>query len=192
MAADFPTDQDESTGTSKRAAPSSPARTGRTGRRRVTKGAIAAAGAVTAYVVPAATRVARGQTVGSPPPVVATPTTPPQSATPTAGPPGQLKICKVLAQGTTAPAGTLFSFTVTGVSGTFDVAPGTCVLAGSFPPGQVTVTETAPAGYAVTAIGFKAGTGGAPDLANKRIAVTIVSNQVTEVEFTNASTVAAT
>ena len=51
-----------------------PRPTVRTGRRRVTKGAIAAAGAVTAYAVPVATRVAHGQRVGSPPPMGATPT----------------------------------------------------------------------------------------------------------------------
>ena len=188
MPADRPTERNQPESRPTGAVPASPASPARTGRRRVTKGAIAAAGAATAYAVPAATRVARGQTVGSPPPVVATPTTPPQSATPTAGPPGTLKICKALASGTTVPAQTLFSFTVSGVASAFNVSPDSCVLAGQFPPGPLTITETGPAGYAVTAITLLAGTGGAPDLANKRIVVNIVSGLTTEVQFTNAAT----
>jgi len=97
---------------------------------------------------------------------------------------GALKICKDLAAGSTAPAGTLFTFTVAGR--TVSVAPGTCVLIENVPVGSVVVTETGPAGFEVVEIRTLAGTC-TPTGANVGNATTctIVMNRTTEVLFIN-------
>ena len=97
---------------------------------------------------------------------------------------GTLKICKVLAAGTTAPKGTLFTFTVSGVAGTISMAPGTCVPL-EVAPGDVRVTETGSAGLTVVGITFVAGTG-MVDVATGSATATVVATLTTEVEFTNA------
>jgi hypothetical protein len=101
-------------------------------------------------------------------------------------PTGELKICKALAPGTTVPPGTVFTYTVSGNS--YTVTPGTCNVIGLFPAGSVTITETGPAGYTVTAITFVGGTGTANVAAGSATA-TIVGGRVNEVHFTNASAV---
>jgi len=99
---------------------------------------------------------------------------------------GTLKICKVLAAGTTAPAGTLFTFTVSGMADVVSVAPGTCSANFELAAGDYTVAETGsrPAGYMVTAIDFLAGSG-TPNVAGGSTVATVVSGQTTEVRFTN-------
>src|SRR3712207_2150722 len=100
---------------------------------------------------------------------------------------GTLKICKVLAPGTTVPAGTLFTFNGAGV-GTVSIAPGTCSALLAVAPGSVQVTETGPAGFEVTAIRFLAGTGTIPTLPAPvpvTASATVVAGQTTEIEFTN-------
>jgi len=98
---------------------------------------------------------------------------------------GTLKICKVLEAGTTAPAGTLFTFSVgTTPARTAAVAPGTCTELEAVPVGSVLVTETGPAGFEVTDIRFLAGTG-TVDVPGRRATATIVANLETEVQFTN-------
>ena len=100
---------------------------------------------------------------------------------------GTLKICKVLAAGTTAPEGTLFTFTVSRVSGVAEIismAPGTCVPL-EVAPGEVRVTETGSAGLTVVGITFVAGTG-TTDVATGSTTATVVATLTTEVEFTNA------
>jgi len=113
----------------------------------------------------------------------------PGTAHAAAQPMGMLKICKVLAAGTTAPEGTLFTFTVRdvgGVAGTISVAAGTCVPL-TVAAGAVRVTETGPAGLTVMGIAFLAGTGTA-DVATGSATATVVADAAltTEVEFTNA------
>jgi len=98
-----------------------------------------------------------------------------------------LKICKVLAPGTTAPEGTLFTFTVSRVGGVAEIirlAPGTCVPL-EVAPGSVRVTETGPAGFTVVGITFVAGTG-MVDVAMGSATAIVVATLTTEVEFTNA------
>lgn len=97
-------------------------------------------------------------------------------------PTGYLEICKVLAVGTTAPAGTLFTFAVAGLS-TFSVTPGTCTLQ-SVSVGNVQVQETGPAGYTVSAITFPAGTG-TPNVAAGNATAVILQNRFTFVQFTD-------
>jgi len=99
---------------------------------------------------------------------------------------GTLKVCKVLAAGTTAPAGTLFTFTVSGGTGTISVAPGTCALL-TVTPGDVRVTETESAGFTVAAIAFVAGTG-TTDVATRSATAIVAADAAltTEVQFTNA------
>jgi len=99
---------------------------------------------------------------------------------------GTLKICKVLAAGTTVPDGTLFTFTVSGVAETIRVAPGTCALL-TVAPGDVRVTETGPAGFTLVGIAFVAGTG-TTDVATGSATATVVADatRTTEVQFTNA------
>ncbi len=93
-----------------------------------------------------------------------------------------LKICKVLATGTTAPAGTLFTFTAGGR--TVSVAPGTCTVL-TFDTGtQVTLTETGPTGYRVTAITITGAGTGTTNVGAGTATVTL-RPQVTEVTFTN-------
>jgi len=101
-----------------------------------------------------------------------------------------LKICKVLAAGTTAPSGTLFDFTITGVTGTIRVSPGTCALLTNVAVGNPTIQETPPTGYGVSDIRFTAGTG-TTNVAARSATATIVANQVTEVRFTNQAAAAA-
>jgi len=98
-----------------------------------------------------------------------------------------LKICKVLAPGTTAPEGTLFTFTVSRVGGVAEIirlAPGTCVPL-TVAAGAVRVTETGPAGLTVVGITFVAGTG-MVDVATGSATATVVATLTTEVQFTNA------
>jgi hypothetical protein len=109
----------------------------------------------------------------------------------TAAAPGSLKICKVA--GTGIEIGTTFSFAVG--AKTFTVPAGEaaapiCVIAGSFPAGEVTIEETATAGVEVVAIGVAPG--GALlsfDLTAGTAVVTITKGLTTEVTFTNRSTV---
>lgn len=101
---------------------------------------------------------------------------------------GTLKICKVLAAGTTVANGTLFTFTVSGVAGAISVAPGTCVPL-TVAPGDVRVTETGPAGFAVVGIAFVAGTG-TTDVATGSATAVVVATRTTEVQFTNAQSTA--
>jgi len=100
-----------------------------------------------------------------------------------------LKICKVLAPGTTAPEGTLFTFTVSRVGGVAEIirlAPGTCVPL-EVAPGDVRVTETGPAGFTVVGITFVAGTGMVDVAMGSATAIVVADAALTtEVEFTNA------
>ena len=103
-------------------------------------------------------------------------------------PTGELKICKIA--GTGVAAGTDFSFTVTGRTGSTTVPAGTgggnCVFVpGTFPVGTVvTVTEAAQAGTEVSAITVSDNRGGTPNLANRTVNVTIGTG-VTVVTYTN-------
>src|SRR3954453_2029836 len=58
-------------------------------------------------------------------------------------PTGVLEICKDAAPGTSFPSGTTFTFTITGVPGTFTAPVGACTGPITVPAGSVTVTETA-------------------------------------------------
>jgi hypothetical protein len=113
-----------------------------------------------------------------------TPTnTPTKTPTPKVIPTGVLKVCKALAEGTTAPAGTLFTFSVTGL-GTVSVAPGTCTLLQAVPAGSATITETGPSTFVVSDIVFVAGSGTA-NVAGGSAVATVAAGQTTEVLFVN-------
>ena len=94
---------------------------------------------------------------------------------------GTLKICKALAEGTTAPAGTVFTFAVSGQASATDVAPGACKEIANLPAGPVTITENEMSGWRLVGIEPSSGS----DLPNRRVTVTIVAGQTTEVRFTN-------
>lgn len=66
-------------------------------------------------------------------------------------PPGTLKICKIA--GTGVSNGSLWPFTVSGVTGTIMVPAGSCVIVGDFPFNSVqTVTERPTSGFVVSAM----------------------------------------
>jgi hypothetical protein len=122
--------------------------------------------------------------------------------------PGELEICKDA--GTPAPVGTLFSFTVSGTTGTTTVPVGGCaVVGGSLDPTQFpfnstqTVTELASSGNATSAIsvsptyvtenatltselvmGATTGIGTTTDVASS-VAVVIGEDTMTQVTFTD-------
>jgi hypothetical protein len=107
-------------------------------------------------------------------------------------PPGTLKICKNAGPGVTA--GSIWSFTVSNVSGTVDVPAGSCAIVpgpanGGFPFNSTqTITERAVSGFAVTSItGSPSDRLVSSDLATGTATVTIGSG-VTEAIYTNAAT----
>jgi hypothetical protein len=112
-----------------------------------------------------------------------------RGVTPVAG--GILKVCKVAGLG--IDVGSPFSFTAGSSSFTVPAGPapgGTCVVGPTFPVGTgVTVTETVPAGVAVSAITVAPPTQlvGSPNLAGGSVNVTIGTG-VTEVTFTDKRT----
>jgi hypothetical protein len=101
----------------------------------------------------------------------------------TAPPPkGTVKVCKVAGAG--VPAGQEFSFTVGQTQTT--ARAGACSLPIEAPAGDVTVTEAATTDFQVSAItSAPAGTLVSSDIANRTAVVKVLSNQVTEVSFTN-------
>jgi len=98
---------------------------------------------------------------------------------------GSIKVCKDLAAGTTAPAGTLFNFTVSGQPNV-SVAPGQCTLIQNVSVGTTTVAEVPMSGFAVTAINFTSGSGTA-NVGAGSAAVTVTANGTTEVHFVNTA-----
>lgn len=111
-------------------------------------------------------------------------------------PPGTLKICKNA--GTGVAIGSLWSFSVSGVSGAVTVPAGSCAIVpgpagGGFPFNSTqTITETPVSGFAVTAIAADpADRLVSSDLATGTATVTIGSG-VTEAIYTDAATTATT
>ncbi len=101
-------------------------------------------------------------------------------------PPGTLKICKVAGTGVTA--GSTWTFTVAGMTGTVTVPAGQCALVGPFPFNSTQIiTEAAQAGFVVTSIT----TNPADRLVSAnpagRTATVIIGSGVTEAIFTNAA-----
>jgi hypothetical protein len=101
----------------------------------------------------------------------------------TVGETGVLKVCKALADETTAPEDTLFTFSVAG-RGTISVAPGTCALLAAVPAGSATITETGSSAFSVSDIIFVAGSG-TTDVPGGSAVATVVAGHTTEVLFVN-------
>jgi hypothetical protein len=107
-------------------------------------------------------------------------------------PPGTLKICKDAGPG--VATGSMWSFTVTNVSGTVDVPAGSCTIVpgpadGGFPFNSTqTITETPVSGYSVTSI-----VGDPPDRlissdTGSGTATVLIGSGVTEAIYTDAAT----
>lgn len=102
-------------------------------------------------------------------------------------PPGTLKICKVAGAGV-AP-GSMWTFTVSGMTGSVTVPAGSCTIAGQFAFNSThTITETATPGFAVTAITANPASRlvGTPNLATGTASV-MIGTGVTEALYTNAA-----
>jgi len=101
--------------------------------------------------------------------------------------PGTLKICKVA--GTGVAAGTVFTFTVAGVTTPFHVQAGQCLDVGKYPFNSTqTVVESAATGYAVTAIATNVPSRLVSSDKTARTAQVLIGgeNDYTEVMFTNS------
>jgi len=105
---------------------------------------------------------------------------------------GSIEICKNLTPGDPIPAGTIFTFTVSGVATPIQVQAGSCSNAFDVAAGNVTITETARSNTAVVGI--------TTNPANRRVSFSLAQRQVvvavpegditdeTVVTFTNQTT----
>jgi len=101
-------------------------------------------------------------------------------------PPGTLKICKTAGPG--VAAGSMWTFTVAGMTGTVSVPAGSCMIVGPFPFNSTqTITETAQTGFVVTAITVNPADRLVSANPAGRTVTLIVGSGVTEATFTNAA-----
>jgi hypothetical protein len=101
-------------------------------------------------------------------------------------PPGTLKICKIAGPG--VAAGSAWTFTIAGITGTTSVPAGSCAIVGPFPFNSTqTITETAQAGFVVTAITVNPADRLVSANPAGRTVSLIVGSGVTEATFTNAA-----
>lgn len=105
---------------------------------------------------------------------------------------GVIEICKALSPNDPIPAGTIFTFTVTGVTGNIQVPAGGCSAPVNVAAGNVTVTETLRANTAVISIVTNpANRRVSFDLALRQVVVAVPEGDVndqTVVTFTNQTT----
>jgi hypothetical protein len=101
-------------------------------------------------------------------------------------PPGTLKVCKNAGPG--VAAGSPWTFTVAGMTGTVTVPAGSCAIVGPFPFNSTqTITEAAQTGFVVTAITVNPADRLVSANPAARTVSLIVGSGVTEASFTNAA-----